>query len=331
MRYYTYSQFQTAWLAKIGETNLTTTLANWGLSYFNERLPAAAKMAEWVDYNLFEPRQPNSSFYIPYAQGTSPQTGLPLNNIEYVWGIYGNSPYSNSAYPAQQNQSTNIEPMNFNLDSTGIYVAYPNVVTGENSPDGLTSTVWVDYMPEIPVYGGAQWVSGTVYQPTMVVWDSTTGDYYYCNQTTLSTGTPTLADTYTTAVNYWLNIDSVYNGQNFSVWTNTLAYAQGQIVSTGGHYYISTAPVPISTAINATYNVTLNYWKRLSIPTYLFNYLVHSCYALYLLTNKQNDKHKSEEQYAEQAYIWPEKKRWVNSQKQRPARQVYSNVVTQTR
>ena len=51
-------------------------------------------------------------------------------------------------------------------------------------------------------------------------------------------------------------------------WTNTVAYAQGVLVESGGNYFRSLVPVPIGEAL-PTYPSNNTYWASTTLPTYM--------------------------------------------------------------
>lgn len=248
-RYRTFKQLLQTVTNKIGEVSTNQTLADWITDALNERFRYAATFAQWPDYMIWESRIPNTSSYILYQQ-----TGF--QEIGYVWGVYGNGPLD---------KLSTVTPMNYLLDNTGVFVEYPNPVTGETVPDGSTSTVWIHYTPSFPLFTNVAWDETVTYAVGDTVYDPTTGDCYVALLS--STGT-SVTDTAT--------------------------------------------------------------WKRIYIPSYLYNYLAHSCYAQYLLSVKQNDKAKTEEDYAERILLWPEKQR-LYAQNQRPVVRNSTNISQQSR
>lgn len=249
-RFKTYAQFMRAIGAKIGDNAITNQLADWLNVAFNERKYYARTFAQFPDISLWESRIPDVNSLIAYSQGNG------LNDIDVVWGVYGNSPFDGTQ---------RLAPMNPTLTDAGIYVQYPNPATGEGAPDGVTSTVWIKYVPSEPEFTGSNWSAATAYNAGDVTYDPTSGDYYTALQ------------------------------------SNT-----NQAVS------------------NATY------WKRLRIPAVIFNYIVHSVYAFYLLTYKQNDKAAVTEEWAEQKFLWPERDKLLK-QNQRPVRRMINYVTSQSR
>lgn len=438
----TYADFETAVAAKIGENMINVQLGEWINIAFNEKYRDAVTAAQWPDLVLWEPRNPDGNGLIAYSQQTDPTTGLAVKDIEYVWGIYQNSPY----------QNLSLRTAKYTLNDQGAMIIFPASTVNVNGYIAQVAPIgpyYMQYVPAIPQFTGDVWSASNSYHYNDVVYDATTGDYYQCilvnanialantnywntisianwsavtaysignivydptssiyyraiatstNQavTNLNYWTPVTVTPYATAQNYDLNglvysestatfykcilansnklvsnttywttvtisaysssttyqpydvvfvpgaatyyqclVSSLNNllsnpvyWQQIAIvgWNSTTSYTANQIV------YSASTPTYYTCILDTIQQVLTqtNYWQRLRIYSVLFNYLVHAVYAAYLLTNKQNDKHKTEMAYADQLLL-NEKQRLIIGENQKPVTTVYTHLNTQYR
>lgn len=184
-RFRTYTDCINALQAKIGDTTLSTTLATWLNIALNERLSFAEKCDQWPDIYIWEQRLVDSTSHVAYNQHYGfydiescyfCSANSPYQSLSNITTTPGNAPYILVSPYSYANHS--LIPINYLLDGTGIYVEYPNAMTGESSPNGITSYVWIKYLPHIKQRSGNAWSSSASYSPDTVVWDATSGDYY---------------------------------------------------------------------------------------------------------------------------------------------------------
>lgn len=313
MRTRTYSDFQTAVIAKIGDTQVSSTLGSWINSAFNERLRYAMTAAQWPDIAIWEQRWADNNGLLAYELGYDPYTLAPTRGIEYLWGVYTNSPYENAG----------TRQAKYKLNDAGAVIIAPATATtsgiGVYQYSGLPGPYWILYVPTWPLYSGSNYSASTAYSKNTVVWDGTTGDYYQSIFSSVNV-VPTNTD-------YWTLALSTTDTSSATAYSGAAAYVPGDIVSYNTKYYVCYVANGQGVG-NAVSNTTC--WRRLTISSALYNYLVHSVYADYLLSVKNNDKHKAETAYADRL-LADEKQRLVGGESQIPTFRVLTHVSTQFR
>lgn len=450
-RFRTYADFESSVGRKIGDNNFDNTLGTWINNAFNEKYREAITAAQWPDVVFWEQRNPDGNGLIAYQAGTDPVTGLAVPSLEYIWGIYSNTPYNNLTLQNAQ----------YLLNDQGATILSPTteiLANGYNAQISPVGPFWIQAVNAIPLFTGSNYVAGP-YSYGATVYDPTSGNYWqniltnagqplsnatywtstsigsYNSGTTYSAGTIVLdlagtsgggywqsnvgsnvgnsltnpsfwtqvivsphADSFNYSLNtviwkrtsptfyqsitnsnagnalsnatYWKtitispysssttyqpgqivsipgagtfyqciqgNVNQLISNQNFWQQIGILPYNQTTIYSTFSNtnfplpnvvFDSSTAAFYICVLATTTQPLTsTNYWKELQIPSVIFNFMVHAVYAEYLLTSKQNDKHKTEMAYAIEL-LNTEKQKLQQGQNQRPVMQVFTHLNT---
>lgn len=243
-RFRTYSEFESAVGQLIGDNNLDNQLGTWLNIAFNRKYREAIKAAQWPDVCLWEQRNPDGNGMVAYNAGTDPVTGLAVNDLEYIWGIYNNSPY----------QNLSLQPVKYILNNNGATIVAPSTQMLSNGYYPAVSPIgpfWIQCIEAIPQFTGSNYSAITGYHYNDVVYDTTTGDYW--QNILVNAGIPLSNSTWWTSA----TID------NYSAGTT---YASGAIVwdlANAGGYYKSNANSNVGNALTNP-----QYWTPISVTAW---------------------------------------------------------------
>lgn len=233
-----------------------------------------------------------------FQSNVSSNVGNALTNLSY-W-----TPISIGAYASSQNYSLG-NPVYKQSNAT-----FYQSQTSNNAGQSLSNTT---YWKPITV---SAYSSATTYQPGQVVFIAGAGTFYQC----IAGNTNQLISNQ----NFWQQIAMLPYNQTtiYSTYSNTNFPLPNVVFDASTPSYYTCALDTITQPLTAA-----NYWQELGIPNTVYNYMVHSCYAEYLLTAKQSDKHKTETQFAE-SILDREKKALEIAQNQKPVLQVFTHLNT---
>lgn len=240
-RFRTYNEFEQAVGQLIGEDNLDNQLGKWINIAFNRKFREAVKAAQWPDVCKWEQRNPDGNSIIAYSAGTDPVTGLAVNDLEFIWGIYQNSPYSNLS----------LKPVKYILNDVGATITSPSsqvLSSGYYPTISPVGPFWLQCLDAIPQYTGDNYSALTGYKYGSVVYDTTTGDYW--QNILINAGIPLTNGT-------WWSSATI---GNYSAGTTYAANAIVLDFVGGGGYYKSNSAGNVGNALTNP-----QYWTPVSI------------------------------------------------------------------